>query len=307
MAGSLHAVRDQPISIDRAFVRLDEGLLHLRSAAPPAALADLPDARASAATRPALWMMHASPASSLSLVPLLGALAQSRRTFAPDALGFGDSAPPGVAEPDVAYYADAFIRALDALELPVVDLYGFHTGAHIAIEMALAAPGRIRRLVLDGLLVLDDTQRAEFLAEYAPALEPDAYGTQVFRALNFIRDQAWFFPHFQRDAAHNLGGGALPPTVLHMLTVDLLKAAPTYRLAYHAVFRHDTKRRIAAVTQPILLGADAQDPTRHGLDVLAPLVRRCDRVTFGADPSAQPLRAKAATIAAFLDRDVAAS
>jgi pimeloyl-ACP methyl ester carboxylesterase len=278
------------VNVDRGFARIAEGLVHYRRAGAP-------DRHA---TRP-LWMMHASPASSLSLVPLMLELAGSRPTLAPDTLGFGDSAPPARAEPDVAYYADAFLRALDALGIEAVDLYGFHTGAHIAIEMALARPGRVGRIVLDGLLVLDDAERGEFLEHYAPPLVSDAHGTQVFQALGFIRDQAWFFPHFRRDAAHNLGGGAMPPAVLHMLTVDLLKAAQSYHLAYRAVFRHAVLDRVALLPQPAYLVADEADPTRHGLAAAAARLAGARHETLRSDGTASSLCAKAARIAAFLD------
>ncbi len=68
--------------------------------------------------------------------------------------------------------------------------------------MALAAPRRVRRVVLDGLLVLDEVEHGEFLAHYAPEVKPDAAGLQFAWAVNYIRDQAWFFPHCRRDAAH---------------------------------------------------------------------------------------------------------
>jgi pimeloyl-ACP methyl ester carboxylesterase len=210
--------------INRAFLRIAEGLIHYRHAGAPSG-------------EPPLWMMHAAPASSRSLEPLIGALAAGRRVYAPDTPGYGDSVPLAAASPEITDYADAMLRSLDALGLEVVDLYGFHTGAHIAIEMALAAPQRVRRIVLDGLLVLDDAAREEFLAHYAPEIRPDAAGLQFTWAVNYIRDQAWFFPHFRRDAAHNLGRGAMSAEVLHYLATELVKAIGTYHLGYRAVFR----------------------------------------------------------------------
>ncbi|MEZ5457818.1 MAG: alpha/beta hydrolase [Steroidobacteraceae bacterium] len=273
--------------IDRSFVRIADGLMHLRHAGQSSA-------------EPPLWMMHAAPASSRSLEPLLAALAARRRVIAPDTPGYGDSAALSASDPALTDYATAMLRMLDALGIDTVDLYGFHTGAHIAVEMALAAPQRVRRVVLDGLLVLDDAEREEFLAHYAPPVQPDAAGLQFAWAVNYIRDQAWFFPHFRRDAAHNLGQGAMSAEVLHYLVTELLKAVGTYHLGYRAVFRHRVVERVAALSQPTLLTADASDPTRAGLRELVAACPRlhCDLLQTSTDPARTP--GKAQRIDAFL-------
>lgn len=276
---------------ERAFLRVREGLIHYRHAAP--------GSEAAAADRP-VWMMHASPASSRSLEALLMAMGRTRRAIAPDTPGNGDSAPLSGHAPALGDYADAFLRSMDALGIERADLYGYHTGAHIAIEMAILRPDRIGSLVLDGLLWLEDSERADYLAQYAQPLVPDAQGTQVFRALQFIRDQAWFFPHFRRDAAHNLGGGAMPPALLHALTVDLLKAAETYHLAYHAVFRHRLEERLPLLRRPVLLLGDEGDPTRHSIPRAAALIEGARTALPGEGWSPQGAAAKAALISSFL-------
>jgi pimeloyl-ACP methyl ester carboxylesterase len=279
--------------IDRAFVRIADGLIHYRHGGHAGhAGRDSP--------QPPLWMMHAAPASSRSLEPLIGALAARRRVYAPDTPGYGDSVPLAAAAPEITDYADAMLRSLDALGLEVVDLYGFHTGAHIAIEMALAAPQRVRRVVLDGLLVLDDAAREEFLAHYAPEVRPDAAGLQFTWAVNYIRDQAWFFPHFRRDAAHNLARGAMSAEVLHYLATELVKAIGTYHLGYRAVFRHRVVERLRDLRQPTLLTADASDPTRAGLATIAAHCPQlhCELLEPSEDPALTP--DKAGRIDAFL-------
>jgi len=98
--------------IRRGFVSIAEGQVHYRHAAGPA--------------RPEcpLVMLHASPGSSLMLVPLIAAFGASRPVYALDTLGNGDSVRPASAEPPLEYFADAHLRAIDALGLDTFDLYG---------------------------------------------------------------------------------------------------------------------------------------------------------------------------------------
>jgi pimeloyl-ACP methyl ester carboxylesterase len=222
--------------VDRGFVRLDEGLMHYR--------------RIGASGAP-LVMLHASPASSQSLEPLAQRLA-GHHILMPDTPGNGCSSPPAMAEPELPDYADMVDRFCEASGWDTVDVYGTHTGAHIAIEWAIAHPARVRRLVLDGVAMLSPDERAEFLDHYAPPRSPDAGGTQFAWAFNLIRDQMIFWPHYRQDAAHLRAGGQFDPRLLHNLTMDLLGALDTYHQAYRAVFRHEPLARLPLVTQPVL-------------------------------------------------------
>lgn len=224
--------------IDRAFVRLDEGLVHYRE-------------RAGDATQVPLLLLHASPNSSLSMQPLLLADKSGRRLLAPDTLGNGDSAKPAAASPEIADYADAMERFCAALGLDEVDIFGSHTGAHIGLELAVRQPGRVRRLVVDGLLVLDGEERQEYLDNYAPKQIPDEAGTQFHWAWQYIRDQMIFFPHFKKDLEHLRAGGVFDPQFLHNMTMDVLGSLDTYHLAYEAVFRHEVEKSLEFLKCPI--------------------------------------------------------
>ncbi|WP_439534102.1 alpha/beta fold hydrolase [Polymorphobacter sp.] len=221
---------------DRGYARITEGLVHHRRLG----------------TGTPIVMLHASPASSRTLEPL-GALLTSRHdVLMPDTPGNGASSPPALPIPELADYADMLDRACDRLGLETVDLYGTHTGAHIAIEWAIARPDRVRSLILDGVALLSPDQRAEFLDHYAPPQRPDASGTQFAWAWNMIRDQMIFWPHYRKDSAHLRRDGQFEPGLLHDLTMDLLGSLETYHQPYQAVFRHDVLARLPLVTRPVL-------------------------------------------------------
>jgi pimeloyl-ACP methyl ester carboxylesterase len=273
-------------SVERAFVRIREGQVHYRTAGRGDRV---------------LWMIHASPASSWNLVPLMSELAATRRVIAPDTPGNGDSVPLGLAKPEIENYAEAAVRTMDALGLERVDLYGSHTGAHIAMEIAIARPERVGRLVIDGLGMFSPEDKIEFDARYAPAVEPDTFGSQFWWAWHFVRDQAWFFPYFRADAAHNRGAGAPSADRLHAVVVEVLKSVRTYHLAYRASFRHQDRQRLPLVTVPTLSLADEADPLKAGVHDVARLVKGARRAIVPGESTPAGRRAKADLIASFLD------
>ncbi|MDT7836961.1 alpha/beta hydrolase [Aquabacterium sp. OR-4] len=248
--------------IDRQFLRLsDERLLHFRAAGEPRP------------GEPPLILAHAGPGSSLGLVPLIRQLAAARRVIAPDMPGNGDSEPLPMAQPQLADYVDQMVELLDRLGLAQVDFCGQHTGAHIGCELALRHPARVRRLMLDGIALFEPALLAQMVAGYAPPVAPDEFGGHLAWAWHFVDGLYLHFPYHLRDPAHRLHRSAVPPAaVRHALVVDLLKALPSYHLAYQAVYAHPTAERLALLRHPTLLMAADGDPLGVYLDAAAALV-----------------------------------
>lgn len=236
--------------IERRFVRLAEGLIHIR------------DCEATATSDLPLYMMHASPASARGLEPLMAALraaGATHRLIAPDTLGNGDSAAPAPDAPDIAYFADSVRRVLDALKLEKVDLYGAHTGCRIAAELAILCPDRIGRVVFDGIVEYAPDLKQQILANYAPAIQPDEMGRHLTWAFHFVRDQAFHFPYFLRDPEHVHTRAMPDAAALHAHVVDVLKALTTYHKPYLAAFRYEPLKRLPLITRPVLvLEADTE-------------------------------------------------
>lgn len=149
----------QPVvNLRRLYVDCRYGQLHVRSAFPSSGGFD---------ECTPLVCLHQSPMSSRSFGPFLGTMAVDRSVFAPDTPGFGESDPPP-AQPSIADYAGAMLDFLDQMRLRQVDLLGYHTGAAIAAEMAIACPARIRRIVMVAVPVLTADERAAFDAKPWP-------------------------------------------------------------------------------------------------------------------------------------------
>lgn len=273
--------------IERAFVRIAEGQVHLRIAT------------AKAPTAPPIFLLHASPSSSRWMVPLMEALSGHGRTvIAPDTLGNGDSPPPASEAPDIAYFADSVIRLADAMGIARFDVYGAHTGARIACELAAAYPARVRATVLDGIKEYDDATREQILAHYAPKVPVDGHGTHMIWAFNFVRDQALYFPHFEQDAEHRLPGHMPSAQILHDATLDVLKALDTYSLPYLAAFRYRPLARLPMIETPVLLLKAALELAvlNAAVDQAAGLLRHGHVAAIASDPGS-----KAAAMLHFFD------
>jgi len=275
--------------IDRAFVRIDAGEMHLRRIE---------------GTRPGppLVMLHASPGSSRSLMGLMRALrdaGDTRTLIAPDTPGNGDSFAPDEAEPDMGWFSDALLRLLDGLGVERADLYGAHTGARIACEAAAAHSDRFGRVIFDGISDYAPEMQDLLLRDYAPEMAPDDYGRQFVWAFNFVRDQALHFPYFLRAPEHRLMTRPVPcARELHAATVEVLKGLTSYHKPYRAAFRYAAGQRMKDIPIPALLLSPQNElpDLRASAQALAARLPRGQMAAIG--PS---LAEKAAAIRAFLD------
>jgi pimeloyl-ACP methyl ester carboxylesterase len=274
-------------SVERAFARIAEGQVHYRVVRGDDAL-------------PPIVLLHASPSSSRSTAPLAEALAFTGRTIvAPDTLGNGDSPPPAVDNPDIAYYADSVVRLMDALGHDTFVPYGSHTGARIACELAASRPDRVKAAVFDGIKEYDDETRERIIANYAPTPKPDNHGTHMVWAFHFVRDQALYFPHFERDPEHRLPGFMPSSQALTDGAIDVLKAMDTYAKPYIAAFRYRATQRL-----PLIRGRVLFMKSERELAVLnAAIEEMAGLVALGeTKPVAFTNEAKAQAIADFLRR-----
>lgn len=280
-------------AVKRGFVDLAHGQVHFRSAG--------------AAGGAPLAMIHQSPGSSKQLEGLIAALAaKGRRVVAPDTAGNGDSDPLPDAAPTIGDLAQAAFAALDALLPGPFDLYGSHTGASIAMEIAIAHPGRVRRLVIDGMGLYAAAEQSEIIARYAREIAPDAEATHLMKVWHFCRDQHLFWPYYNRTAAGRLPNGLPDDDRLHDFVVEVLKAMRTYHRSYRAAFRHPKRERLPLIAVPTLVVCSPSDMLRSYFEEVVSLVpgaRSAELLAWG-DPGFDDH--EAGIIAGFLDAEAAA-
>ncbi len=295
----------------RAYVDIHNGQLHVRLGASASARkgtfhtdSDHKGALPRAERGLPVLLLHANPGSGEGLEPLLRSIARDRPAIAIDLPGHGRSDPlPTAAALGATLagtYAPVLLEAMDALDLDRVDVYGTHTGAGLAVELAIAAPGRVRSLVLDGVPLFDDDPAlvTAVLAQYFPDLTPDRHGSHLVRAWNMTRDMALWWPWFQQDVDGIRDGEPYPEATVERVNADMLHSLPAYDTSYRAAWTWQGTQRLPLVTQPVLVGSSPADPLRAMTSRALALLNDGHETTF---PPSGPQRPDtlARSIAAF--------
>jgi pimeloyl-ACP methyl ester carboxylesterase len=275
--------------IRRRFFDLPSGQLHLRVAE-------------GNGTRTPLVALHQASGSSKALEPLLRAFAATRNVIAPDLPGNGDSTRLEKRDPAIADFAAALAPLIDAQPGPV-DLYGFHAGASVALELAILRPKHVRRIVIDSLGLYTPEQGRQMAGDYVPDLSLDRHGAHLLRAWHVVRDTYLFWPWFQQDAAHARAVGVPELRQLHDKVIEVLKSVDSFGDLYRAAFLHAKDERLPLVAQPALVTAGRSN-TQHGhLAAIAARLPRASVLETDGTYSAESAVKTAAAIAAWLDAE----
>lgn len=250
-----------------------------------------------------LVLLHASPGSAAMLLPLIRSLRTTRPLYALDTLGNGDSDPPLADNPDIAYFASAAREAVDALGINRCALYGTHTGAHLATELAVTEPHRYSKLVIDGMGLYSRAESTDFEDRYTPVVRPSPDGAQLWWAWHFVRNGYLFFPWFDERSANRTTATLPPSDFLHAKVVEVLKALDTYRFSYRAAFRYPKKEMLAQLRLPTLVTLGVQDVLRPYYDELVSAVPGATGALIESDDFDGHVAGLARQIDFFLDPD----
>jgi pimeloyl-ACP methyl ester carboxylesterase len=219
---------------------------------------------------PPLILLHASPKSSRELEPLLEGFQQTH-AIAFDTPGNGDSAvlPGDTTIPGLAAF---FLDHLDRMGIETFDLYGAHTGASIAVEMAIAAPHRVRKMIFDGASLFSAGQSISFEQRYILPIVPEWSGSHLYLAWQLFRNMTLWFPWFEASPA-NIKPWADPSgIVFHQQFLEFLKGALTYQSSYFAALTYDKRERLPKLRLPLLWCAGPHDVLLQYLEEAPTLV-----------------------------------
>lgn len=207
------------MTVRRSYVDGPFGQLHLRST---------PEVRG----KPPLICLHATAYSSQSFLPLMDAVT-GRQVIAIDAPGYGESDPPS-ASAEMSDHARAISSAIDRPSL----VLGYHTGAYIAAELAIARPDLVQALVLIGIPYFQALDLSDWRKRLLVRHE---LGERLHQF-----DERWDYLVTRRHP-----GVTLERAFRNF--VDEMKAWPNGWRAHEAMFAYDSDARLPLVEQPVLV------------------------------------------------------
>jgi pimeloyl-ACP methyl ester carboxylesterase len=133
----------------RAYFENRYGQLHVHNAIPAGGGFD---------EQTTLLCLHSSSTTGRSFLEVSKILGTTRSVYSPDTPGCGESdAPPKAL--NIAGYAEAIGDFIDSMRFRSIDLLGAHSGAAVAAELAITRPKVVRKLVMVGAPVLDESER----------------------------------------------------------------------------------------------------------------------------------------------------
>lgn len=193
-------------------------------------------------------VLHDCVGSSEQLQALIDPLSGTCPVIALDLPGNGESVG---ATPDVSIeaWAEAVETVMDTLGIDEVICWGRYAGAQIGLALAQRAHLRIAHLTHLGALVLNDTLRQQLLTSYAPALTAQPDGSHLFQAWHRVRDQAFFWPWFERTAQAALAHSPAPElSALSTSVLLMLGMGERYASACRCAFEYPTKSQLSALS-----------------------------------------------------------
>ena len=187
-----------------------------------------------------LVLLHQTASASVMYEAMMRLLAPQIVSFAPDTPGYGMSFDP-MNKPSIKFYTQVLKECLEQLKIETCYLFGHHTGAAIAVQLAHDYPELAQGLILSGPPYLTHKQKQRLkatLPEGKFASNPDYYA------------KVW-----QRISSRSL---TQDPELIHRETLLTLRATG-YAQTYEAVFEQDFAKQLPSITCPTRIICGDQD------------------------------------------------
>ncbi len=215
--------------------------------------------------RPDLYCLHPAPFSGLAFTTIMPHLTKDRRVISPDYPGHGGS-DAFMPYPSIEDFSEAMLAvATDLSGAEPIDLMGFHTGNLVAVEMALCAPERIRKLALVDVPAFDAATREKYRGATAKPFE--------ITADLICLEQPW-----DRGMTKRLESQGRERSF--EMFVEQLRHGRNMNAAFHAGFTYDVEDKLPKVQHPSLVVASQSallDATRRAAKLI-PSTRLVERL-----------------------------
>jgi len=147
-------------------------------------------------------------------------------------------------------YAGVVATVMDGLKLTKASVVGHHTGSTVGSAFAARYPDRVDRVVMHGVPLYTNEERAERLARPHFDQTPDAEGNHLKRRWEVGLRLA---PDASLEA-------------LHLSAVNFFMAGPLEWHGHHAAFTHDMAAALKAIKAPTLIMSNTGDMLHFSLE-----------------------------------------
>lgn len=251
------------------------GQLHYRRADPPAG----------APRRTPVVCLHQTPTSSLEFEPLMQELARDRLVVALDTPGYGGSDGPSAPQ-SIDWYAAILARAMQSIGFgagpfgrPVI--FGYHSGAVLAAQVALAVPDLAAGLVLHGFPFRTAPERQQRLQALPRELDVDGWWKKV----------EWYYDMHVRQAPAR----ATLQERTRVFGQDMV-AGPQFWFTYDGVWNWPYEERLPQLRLPTLAIA-ADEVLAEATRATARMIPGCELCELPQVKGASALATQAAEVA----------
>jgi pimeloyl-ACP methyl ester carboxylesterase len=195
---------------------------------------------------PVLVMIHQTVSTSVMFEAVMSRLEKYYRIIAPDFPGYGNSFEPEKV-PDISYYADVLLEAIDNLEVQDFHSFGHHTGGGIALDMAVRFPKRVKTLGMIGPIYADKAQRdvlRNITTEMARQIVPKKDGSHLLIGWKMLE---------------TYGADQLPAEIHHREAMGHLTGWKACSQAFSAILEQDFIALFKKVNVPLLIMCSHDD------------------------------------------------
>lgn len=218
--------------IKKSYIDTKQGQIHYRYSDGPMDL-------------PIVVMIHQTTSTSEMFEKVMMRLEKDYRMIAPDFPGYGNSFFPD-AVPDIGYYSDVLMEALDNLGIVDLHVVGHHTGGGIALDMTVNNPERIHTLSIIGPVYADEAEREELrkiTTGLVDQIIPKADGSHLNEGWKMLE----------------IYGADVSVELHHREVLDHLKAWKGCGQAFSAILNQDFSGLFHKVKGPLLLICSPDD------------------------------------------------
>jgi pimeloyl-ACP methyl ester carboxylesterase len=186
--------------------------------------------------------LHQTASSSAMFERVMTLWPGDEPLYALDTPGFGGSYEPE-GQPTMTDYGRVLLEATRALGFDRMHLFGHHTGACIAIEMAVAVPERVASLAMIGPVTISREEAGAFKSVYPKDFRIRADGSHLPKMWDYVA---------------GIGGNSTPE-LHHREFVDTARAWAGHIRVYTAIWDQDFTALYERVEAPLWIACSPDD------------------------------------------------